>query len=91
VKVARISDGHVFNPQNLQGARVAALALTPGGGIALMLSNPRKLLLIQGGRMRAAAAGAGLDTTSLAQAGATVYWRNNGQTGSAQLGSETPG
>jgi hypothetical protein len=91
VKVARISDGHVFNPQNLKGAHAAALALTPGGGIALMLTNPRKLLLIQGGQARTAASGPGLDTTSLAQAGSSVYWRAAGQAGSAQLGGGASG
>ncbi|HEX3318293.1 MAG TPA: hypothetical protein VHR88_09755 [Solirubrobacteraceae bacterium] len=85
VKVARVSDGHIFNPQNLQGAHVAALAVTPSGGLAVMLRDPPKLLLLQGGKMRSAATGPGLDTGSLAQAGGTVYWRANGQTASAQL------
>jgi hypothetical protein len=91
VKVARVSDGHVFNPQTLPGAHASALALTPGGGIALMLRDPAKLVLIQGGQMRTAAQGAGLDATSLAHAGGTVYWRMNGQTDSAQLGSGASG
>jgi hypothetical protein len=85
VKVARVSDGHIFNPQNLQGAHVAALAVTPSGGIAVMLRDPPKLLLLQGGQMRSAATGPGLDTGSLAQAGGTVYWRANGQPASVQL------
>jgi hypothetical protein len=91
VNVARVSDGHIFNPQTLRGARASALALTPGGGIALMLRDPPKLLLIQSGQMRTVAQGSGLDATSLAQAGGTVYWRVNGQTDSAELGSGTSG
>jgi hypothetical protein len=91
VKVARVSDGHIFTPQNLPGAHASALALTPGGGIALMLRDPPKLLLIQSGQMRTAAQGSGLDATSLARAGDTVYWRMNGQTDSAQLGGGASG
>jgi hypothetical protein len=91
VKVARVSDGHVFNPQTLPRAHASALALTPAGGIALMLRNPTKLLLIQSGQVRTAAQGPGLDANSLAQAGATVYWRMNGQTDSAQLGGGASG
>jgi len=91
VNVARVSDGRIFNPQTLRGARASALALTPGGGIALMLRDPPKLLLIQSGQMRTVAQGSGLDATSLAQAGGTVYWRVNGQTDSAELGSGTSG
>jgi hypothetical protein len=91
VKVARVSDGHVFNPQTLPGTHASALALTPAGGIALMLRNPPKLLLIQSGQVRTAAQGPGLDANSLAQAGATVYWRMNGQTDSAQLGGGASG
>lgn len=91
VKVARVSDGRIFNPQTVPGARASALALTPGGGIALMLRDPPKLLLIERGQMRTAAQGSGLDATSLAQAGGTVYWRMNGRTDSAQLGSGASG
>ena len=91
VKVARVSDGHVFNPQTLPGVHASALALTPGGGIALMLRDPPNLVLIKGGQMRTAAQGTGLDATSLAHAGGTVYWRMNGQTDSVVLGSGARG
>jgi hypothetical protein len=83
--VARARDGRVFNPQRFENERVAGLALTPKGGIAVMLREPSKLVLIDRGQTRDAAEGPGLDPDSLASVGSTVYWRMNGRPASAQL------
>jgi hypothetical protein len=83
--VARARDGKVFNPRTFDNERAAGLALSPGGGVAVMLREPAKLVLIDSGQMRDAAGGPGLDTDSLAQVGSTVYWRMNDQAASAKL------
>jgi hypothetical protein len=88
VKLARVSDGHVFAPYRFRGAaKVADTVAGADGGMAVMLRDPAQLWVVDKQGARKVASGTGLDPNSLAQAGGTVYWRANGQSQGTQMGA----
>ena len=95
IKVLRLGEAHPFVRQHFAGTGpVEDIAVTPGGALAIMLRErcaqgiacgAGRLYLIDANGTRVADAGPTLDTASLAQAGASVYWRHAGRVAWARL------
>jgi len=94
VRVLRLSDGRAFvRARFSRSPPLAGLTASPGGALALMLAGrcagcaPARVVLIDARGTRVADSGAALDAGSLAEAGATVFWRHGAHAASARLSS----